>query len=198
MPRLGLSLPKSLTVEDINKLLNIATTNANEYRNKAMVELLYATGLRVSELINLKTSDVNINMSIVRCISKGNKERIIPIGDFAIESISEYCNNYREALMKNKNTDYLFLSNRGTKITRQGFFKILKKLAKEQGVNKDFSPHTLRHSFATHLLEYGADLRSIQEMLGHSDISTTQIYTHIGNDLIRKNYEKYHPRSKRE
>ncbi len=198
MPKLGLSLPKSLTIEDIDKLLNIVPLNAYDYRNKAMLELLYATGLRVSELVELKMHDINMNMNIVRCIGKGNKERIIPIGDLAIEAIKKYCINYRELLSKNKTSNYLFLSNRGLKISRQGFFKLLKKIALKQGINKSFSPHTLRHTFATHLLEYGADLRSIQEMLGHSDISTTQIYTHIGNELIRKNYEKYHPRSKKE
>ncbi len=198
MPKLGRSLPKSLSVEEVNKLLNINPNNAYEYRNKAMLELLYATGLRVSELINLKIHDVNINMSIVRCIGKGNKERIIPIGDMAIESIKVYYNNYRHQLIKNKINDYLFVNNRGQRMTRQGFYKILRKTAKEQGIHKEFSPHTLRHSFATHLLEFGADLRSIQEMLGHSDISTTQIYTHIGNDLIRKNYDEFHPRSKKD
>lgn len=197
MPKIGRSLPKALTVEEVNKLLDIKPTNAFQYRNKAMLELLYATGLRVSELINLKVHDVNLNMCIVRCIGKGNKERIIPIGDIAIESITEYCNNYRDLLIKKKVSDCLFLNNRGEKMTRQGFFKILRMIAKEQGIDKDFSPHTLRHSFATHLLEYGADLRSIQEMLGHSDISTTQIYTHIGSELIRKKYDQFHPRSKK-
>jgi integrase/recombinase XerD len=196
MPKLGRSLPKALTIEEVNNLLNMNPETPNQYRNKAMLELLYATGLRVSELVNLKIHDVNISMSIVKCIGKGNKERIIPIGDLAIDAIKKYY-EYRDQLLKHEINEYLFLNSRGKKMTRQGFFKILKKIAKEQGINKDFSPHTLRHSFATHLLEYGADLRSIQEMLGHADIATTQIYTHIGNDLIRKNYEKFHPRSKK-
>lgn len=197
-PKIGRSLPKSLTVEEVNLLLNFEPKNAFQYRNKAMLELLYATGMRVSELVNLKIYDVNLNMGLVKCMGKGSKERLIPIGDFAIESLLIYYNEYRPSLLKKKTTDYLFLNNHGNKITRQGFFIMLKKLAKEQGIKKDFSPHTLRHSFATHLVEHGADLRSIQELLGHSDIATTEIYTHIGNNLIRKNYEKYHPRSKKE
>lgn len=197
-PKIGRSLPKSLTVEEVNLLLNFEPKNAFQYRNKAMLELLYATGMRVSELVNLKIYDVNLNMGLVKCMGKGSKERLIPIGDFAIESLLIYYNEYRPSLLKKTTTDYLFLNNHGNKITRQGFFIMLKKLAKEQGIKKDFSPHTLRHSFATHLVEHGADLRSIQELLGHSDIATTEIYTHIGNNLIRKNYEKYHPRSKKE
>ncbi|MDD4035993.1 MAG: site-specific tyrosine recombinase XerD [Bacilli bacterium] len=197
-PKIGKSLPKSLTIEEIDLLLNFKPKNAFQFRNKAMLELLYATGMRVSELVNLKIYDVNLNMGIVKCMGKGSKERIIPLGDFAIESILIYCNEYRPLLLKKKPTDYLFLNNHGTQITRQGFFIMLKKLAREQGIKREFSPHTLRHSFATHLVEYGADLRSVQELLGHSDISTTEIYTHIGNNLIRKNYEKFHPRSKKD
>ncbi len=197
-PKLTKKLPKVLNVEEINKLLNFNPNNNIQHRNKAMIELLYASGLRVSELINLKINDVNIEMNLLRCFGKGNKERIIPIGDIATKWIKEYLNVYRYSLLKNKTSDYLFLNNRGSKMTRQGFFKILKKLAQEQKITKDFSPHTLRHSFATHLLEYGADLRSIQEMLGHSDITTTGIYTHIANNTIIKNYNQYHPRSKKE
>jgi integrase/recombinase XerD len=198
MPKLRKSLPKSLNIEEINKLLDIELKTPYDYRNKAMLELLYASGLRVSELINLKVHDINLNMAIVRCMGKGNKERINPLGETAIYYLKQYIEVYRNKLLKGHFTDYLFLNNHGKKLTRQGFFKILKKVREEQGIKKEFSPHTIRHSFATHLLDGGADLRSIQEMLGHSDISTTQIYTHISSDTIRQNYDKYHPRSKKE
>ena len=198
MPKLGRTLPKALTVEEVSQLLNLVPTTPFEYRNKAMLELMYATGLRVTELVKLKIYDIDLNMSLVRCLGKGNKERIIPIGDMALSALDIYCNQYRTRLMKKKITDYLFLNNRGEVLTRQGFYKILKMIAKKQQIKTDFSPHTIRHSFATHLLEYGADLRSIQEMLGHSDIATTQIYTHVGSEYLKKNYEKFHPRSKKE
>ena len=193
LPKRKRTLPKVLSMEEIDKLLNIKLDDAYSYRNKAMLELMYATGLRVSELINLKLHDVDLNMAYVRTIGKGNKERIVPLGDVALKYLSLYINNYRDNLLKNKNCDYIFINNHGSSLTRQGFFKILKKIAKEQDVKTSFSPHTLRHSFATHLLENGADLRSIQELLGHSDISTTQIYTHISNQRLKENYSKYHP-----
>jgi integrase/recombinase XerD len=196
--KLKKSLPKILTIDEVNKLLDMKPSTSLNYRNKAMMELLYASGLRVTELINLKINDVNIEMGLVKCFGKGKKERIIPIGDIALRWLNEYINIHRHLLLKGHLTDYLFLNNHGNKITRQGFFKIIKRLARENGVNKEISPHTLRHSFATHLLEYGADLRSIQEMLGHSDITTTQIYTHIANNTIIKHYNEYHPRSKKE
>lgn len=198
MPKLRKSLPKALNVEEVTKLLDIKLNTPYDYRNKAMLELLYATGLRVSELVHLKIHDINLSMATVRCIGKGSKERIIPIGEIAIEYLKKYLEEYRIKLSKGYLDDSLFLNNHGKGITRQGFFKLLKQIGKEQGIEKDFGPHTLRHSFATHLLEYGADLRSIQEMLGHSDISTTQIYTHISNETIKQNYDKYHPRSKKE
>ncbi|MDD3048483.1 MAG: site-specific tyrosine recombinase XerD [Bacilli bacterium] len=197
-PKIGKHLPKVLNVEEVNKLLNFKPKTAFEVRNKAMLELLYASGLRVSELINLNINDLNFEMGLLRCFGKGNKERIIPLGDVALKWLKRYLEEYRTSLLKNNLNDYIFLNNHGKKLTRQGFFIILKKIALEQGIKKDFSPHTIRHSFATHLLEYGADLRSIQEMLGHSDITTTQIYTHIANNTIKKNYIEYHPRSKKE
>jgi len=160
-----------------------------------MLELLYSSGLRVSELVSLTVNDINLDMSLVRIMGKGNKERIIPIGDYANNALKIYINDYRESMLKGKMNDYLFLNNHGSKMTRQGFFKIIKKLAKEKGIKTDFSPHTLRHSFATHLLNYGADLRSIQEMLGHSSISTTQIYTHVSTEKLKEDYNKYHPHS---
>jgi integrase/recombinase XerD len=197
-PKIKKHLPKVLNIEEVNKLLDITPKTAFDYRNKAMLELLYATGLRVSELINIRGNDINLEMGIIRCIGKGNKERIIPLGDIAIKWIKKYIDEYRHSLLKGYMSDYVFLNNHGKKMTRQGFFKILRIIAKEKGIKKEFSPHTLRHSFATHLLEYGADLRSIQEMLGHSDISTTQIYTHIANETKRKNYDEFHPHSKKE
>lgn len=196
IPKLDKRIPKALDEEDIDKLLQINLIDNYSYRNKAMIELMYATGLRVSELVNLKVHDIDLDMALVRTMGKGSKERIIPIGDYALYYINEYINNYRNCMLKKEYTDYLFLNNHGKKMTRQGFFKILKKIAEENGIKKDFSPHTLRHSFATHLLNHGADLRSIQELLGHSDISTTQIYTKVSNKVLRENYDEYHPHSK--
>ena len=157
-----------------------------------MLELLYASGLRVSELVNLKTYDIDLEDDIVRTIGKGSKERIIPIGDYAKNALSSYL-DLRYTFLKKEANDYLFLNNHGKKMTRQGFFKILKKLIQEKGIKKEISPHTLRHSFATHMINNGADLKTIQEFLGHSDISTTQIYTHISNEHVEKNFNNYHP-----
>ena len=193
LPKIRKSLPNTLTEEEILKLLDIDLTDNFSYRNKAMIELMYGTGLRVSELVNLKLQDIDLIDEVVRTFGKGNKERIIPIGEYAAESLKVYINKYRNLLLKKYNNDYLFLNNHGNRMTRQGFFKIIKNIAKEKGINKPLSPHTLRHSFASHLLKYGADLRTIQELLGHSDISTTQIYTHISNEELKKNYKEFHP-----
>lgn len=193
MPKIKKSLPNILTEEEVLKLLDVKLNDNFSYRNKAMIELMYATGLRVSELVNLKLQDIDLNQDIIRTFGKGSKERIIPIGDYAIEYLKKYINEYRPSMLKKNNSEYLFLNNHGNKMTRQGFFKIIKKIAKENGINKELSPHTLRHSFASHLLKYGADLRTIQELLGHSDISTTQIYTHVTNEELKKNYEDFHP-----
>ena len=192
LPKTKKSLPKVLTIEEVDKLLDITLKDAYSYRNKAMLELMYATGLRVSELVNLKIHDIDFINETVRTMGKGNKERIIPIGEIAIHYLKLYLEIYRSKLLKKDYTDDLFLNNHGKCMTRQGFFKILKKLAKEKDIKTSFSPHTLRHSFATHLLENGADLRSIQELLGHSSISTTGIYTHVSNEELKENY-KYHP-----
>ena len=161
-----------------------------------MLEVLYATGMRVSELINLKLSDIDYSEDYVRVMGKGSKERIIPLNDISLKYLKEYIDNYRNSLLKNKNSEYIFISHVGTKISRQAFFKIIKKECLKCGITKDVSPHTLRHSFATHLLNNGADLRIIQEFLGHSDISTTQIYAKILNDTIKRDYLN-HPRSKK-
>lgn len=192
LPKIKKTLPTVLSTEEVSRLLDITVTDAYSARNKAMLELMYATGLRVSELIALKKQDINFEDAVLKTMGKGSKERILPIGDYALEALHLYLDGYRDELMKKKVTDFLFLNNHGTPITRQGFFKMIKKLAKEKNITTPFSPHTLRHSFATHLLDCGADLRSIQELLGHSDISTTQIYTHVSNDLLKENY-KNHP-----
>ena len=188
-------LPKVLSEEDVNKLLDIKLDDAFSYRNKAMLELMYSSGLRVSELLNLEVNNIDFNMNLVRVFGKGSKERIVPIDDIATKYLDEYINGYRNTLLKNKESDILFLNSRGDKLTRQGFFKILKTIAREKGIKKELSPHTLRHSFATHLLNHGADLRSIQTMLGHENIETTQIYTHVSDNYIKENYNESHPRS---
>ncbi len=193
-PRFYKKLPNTLSIEEVDLLLDIELKDAYSYRNKAMLELMYATGLRVSELIELEITNLDLEEKFVRCFGKGNKERIIPIGDTAIEYLEIYLNEYRDKLKKSYLCDKLFLNNHGKQITRQGFFKIIKNIAKEKGITKNISPHTLRHSFATHLLNNGADLRSIQAMLGHSNLSTTQIYTNINNETLKENYELYHPR----
>lgn len=192
-PKLPKTLPKILTLEEVENLLDIPLTDSYNYRNKAMLELLYATGIRVSELIDLKVHDIDFTSDTVRVFGKGSKERIIPLGDYAVEYLEIYLNQYRSSLLKKDKNDYLFLNNHGKKMTRQGFFKIIKKIAEEKGIQKEISPHTLRHCFATHLLENGADLRSIQELLGHSDLSTTQIYTHLSVKHLRENYDDFHP-----
>ena len=193
LPKTKKSLPKTLSIEEIDKLLDINLTDAFSFRNKAMLELMYSSGLRVSELINVKIHDIDVSNCIIRIMGKGSKERIVPLGDYAIKYIELYLKEYREKLIKRELNDYLFLNNHGKKMTRQGFFKILKQIAKEKNIKTEFSPHTLRHSFATHLLNGGADLRSIQEMLGHSDISTTQIYTHVSKEKLKENYNNFHP-----
>lgn len=193
LPKVKKSLPNTLTEDEVLKLLDIELTDNFSFRNKAMLELMYATGLRVSELINLKLQDIDLSQDIIRTFGKGSKERVIPIGDYAKEYLEKYIYEYRGSMLKRETSEYLFLNNHGKQMTRQGFFKIIKKIAKEKGINKELSPHTLRHSFASHLLKYGADLRTIQELLGHSDISTTQIYTHITNEELKKNYEYFHP-----
>lgn len=192
-PKISKTLPKVLSIEEITKLLDINTETDYDYRNKAMLELMYATGLRVSELVNLKLADIDLHMAIVRVMGKGSKERIIPIGDYAIMSLREYINSHRNNMMKRNINDYVFINNHGNKMTRQGFFKIIKAEAKKKNIKTNFSPHTLRHSFATHLLTYGADLKVIQELLGHSNISTTQIYTHVSKDKLKQNYNEFHP-----
>ena len=193
LPKTKKSLPKTLSIEEIDKLLDINLIDAFSYRNKAMLELMYSSGLRVSELVNVNIHDIDTSNCIIRIMGKGSKERIVPLGDYAIKYIEIYIKEYREKLIKKEINNYLFLNNHGKKMTRQGFFKILKQIAKEKNIKTEFSPHTLRHSFATHLLNGGADLRSIQEMLGHESISTTQIYTHVSKEKLKENYNNFHP-----
>ncbi|MBQ7105466.1 MAG: site-specific tyrosine recombinase XerD [Bacilli bacterium] len=195
-PKLRKKLPNVLTVDEVDKLLDIKCKTKFDYRNKSMLELMYGTGLRITELLDLKLNDFDLENCIIRCYGKGSKERIVPIGEYTMESLLNYL-EVRNMLLKRKNCEYLFLNNLGGRLSRFSFFKILKKLLQEKGINKDVSPHSLRHSFATHMLEYGADLRSIQELLGHSDIATTKIYTHISNNKIKKEYEEFHPRSQK-
>lgn len=191
-------LPKYLTEEETNKLLNFKCKTKYDYRNKAMIELMYATGMRVSELCDLKISDVDLHNSVLRCITKGNKERIMPFGEIANIYLEIYINNYRDSFLKRKTNEYLFLNNKGSKITRQGFYINLEQIKKITGIKKDLSPHMIRHSFATHLLMHGADLRSVQELLGHEDIKTTQIYTHLTNKYLKESYKNFFPRNKKE
>lgn len=193
-PKLRKSLPKTLSMEDVDKLLDIELKTVFDYRNKAMLELMYGTGLRVSELVNLTVNDLDFNNCLIRVMGKGSKEREIPLGEYSIYYLELYLEK-RESMLKNRSCDKLFLNNHGLGMTRQGFFKNLKELLRSKGLNEDVSPHTLRHSFATHLLNRGADLRSIQEMLGHSDISTTKIYTHVSDEKVMNDYNMYHPRS---
>lgn len=192
IPKQEKNLPDILTIEEVDILLDIKVIDAFKARNKAMLELMYATGLRVSELVNLKLNDIDLFNATVKTIGKGNKERVIPLGDFAIEALIIYIEEYRDSMLKRRICDNLFLNNHGLKLTRHGFYKILKELAHEKGINKEISPHTLRHSFATHLLNNGADLRSIQEMLGHYNLATTQIYTHVASEKLKDDYDKYH------
>lgn len=197
-PKLEKRLPKVLTVQEVETLLEAPQTSTpNGMRDKAMLEVLYATGIRVSELISLDLQSVNLGMGFIRCIGKGSKERIIPLGRIASQYLSSYIESMRPRLLKkSKAEEALFINHLGTRITRQGFWKIIKRYAMEAHIVKEITPHTLRHSFATHLLENGADLRAVQEMLGHADISTTQIYTHVTRTKMKEVYDRTHPRAK--
>ena len=196
-PKLKKTIAKTLSMDDINTLLDINLLTPFDYRNKAMLELVYGTGLRVSELVNLTLNNIDFTNCIIRIVGKGNKERIIPLGEYSMYYLNLYMEK-RPLLEKNNLCEKLFLNNHRKGITRQGFFKILKNLLEEKHLNVEASPHTLRHSFATHLLEGGADLKSIQEMLGHSDISTTRMYTHVTNQKVTHDYNEYHPREKKD
>ena len=191
-------LPKYLSISEVDKLLNIPLNSEFDYRNKAMLELMYGTGLRVSELVSIEYSNIDFENSIIRINGKGKKERIIPLGEVASYYLKVYLSDYRSKLLKRNTYNQVFLNNHGKPITRQGFNYILENIRELTGIEKEITPHVLRHSFATHLLEGGADIRSIQEMLGHENISTTNIYTEVVNDVLRSNYEMYHNRSHKE
>lgn len=192
-PKLTKHLPEYLTEEEVGKLLDVEVKSPYDYRNKTILELLYSSGIRISELVNIKTPNYDIEECLIRIMGKGSKERIVPLGDYAVNIMNDYMNNYRPLINK-KHTDYVFINNRGDKISRQFIFKVIKKEALKKGIKKDISPHTLRHTFATHLLKNGADLRIIQELLGHENISTTQIYTHVTNNKLKSDYETYFPK----
>jgi integrase/recombinase XerD len=196
MPKLEKKLPEYLTIDEVEKLLDIRVSTAYDMRNKAMLEMLYATGMRISELCNLTMSNLYLEEEMVKVMGKGSKERIIPVNEIAIYYLNEYLKYGRSELLGTKDSEYVFISSRHTKISRQAFFKFLKRTCEELGIKKNISPHILRHSFATHLLNNGADLRSVQELLGHSDITTTQIYTHISNEKLEEDYN-HHPLMKK-
>ena len=195
MPKLWKRIPDVLSVPEIEAMLGAAKGGHwQAVRDRAMLELFYASGMRVSELVNLKLESINLEVGYVRCIGKGRKERIIPVGKRAREALGKYCAGSRQKLNKGNVSSALFLSRLGKKMSRQSAWKIIKHYARKANIKKEIKPHTLRHSFATHLLEHGADLRSVQEMLGHSDISTTQIYTHVDKERLKTIHKQFHPR----
>lgn len=195
-PKTKRVLPEALSLEDVEKLLSSPDESSPEgIRDKSMLELLYATGTRVSELVELRLNDVNFELGYIIAYGKGSKQRIVPIGEKAKIKLREYLDTSRPKLLKSRTSPHLFVTRLGRKMTRQGFWKVIKAYSRKSGLTKKISPHTLRHSFATHLLERGADLRAIQVMLGHSDISTTQIYTHVERERLKEVHKKYHPRS---
>jgi len=194
-PKLWKKIPDTLSLNEVEALISQPDVRDEQgVRDKAILETLYATGMRVSELSNLKTNNVNLDIGFLRCIGKGNKERIIPLGKKAVKSINRYLEFSRLHFLKKKTSEFLFISRSGSKLSRQSVWKLIKRYAKEAKIKKLIKVHTLRHSFATHLLERGADLRSVQEMLGHSNISTTQIYTHIDKERLKTTHKMFHPR----
>lgn len=196
-PKMNKTLPKVLSVDEVVSILEqVDKKSPLGLRNKALLELIYGSGLRVSELLSIQTDDIHLTQGYVLVHGKGNKERMVPISDMALIALRNYLVNGRESLLGEVRINDLFLNRDGKKLSRQGFFKLLKKLANDAGVTSECSPHTLRHSFATHLLENGMDLRTLQTLLGHEDISTTQIYTHISQKRLKESYEKAHPRAK--
>lgn len=197
-PKTEKKLPTVLSIEEVNNLIDtLPLENVIDIRNKAMIELTYSTGLRVGELIGLKIGDLHLELGFIKVFGKGSKERIIPIGEMAVDSLNNYLHNARPVFLK-KSNDFVFLNQHGKPLTRQNFYLMLKEKARIAGITKHISPHTLRHSFASHLLERGIDLRLIQELLGHEDISTTEIYTHVNNTKLKEIYLNAHPRARKE
>ncbi len=195
MPRIGRSLPKTLSEDEVEALLSAPNTDEPlGHRDRAMLELLYATGLRVSELINLKQSQINFNQGVLRIVGKGDRERLIPLTDESQRWIRDFIDGARMEILLERQTDYLFQTRRGDRMTRQAFWHIIKRYAEKAGIRKKMSPHSLRHAFATHLLNRGADLRVVQLLLGHSDLSTTQIYTHVARERLKELHGEHHPR----
>ena len=195
LPKIGFKLPDVLSVEEIHLLLQSPDPSSLQgIRDAAMLELLYAAGLRVSELIGVRVPDVNLEAGFVRVTGKGSKQRLVPIGQYAREKTLIYLQNARSRLLHGQSSVYMFIGRQGKPLTRQGFWKLLKRYGRRTGIEKRLTPHSFRHSFATHLLEGGADLRAVQIMLGHVDISTTQIYTHVANDQLKQTHRKFHPR----
>ncbi|MBU0477625.1 site-specific tyrosine recombinase XerD [bacterium] len=193
-PKTGLSLPEVLSQDEVEKLLTLPDNKEQGIKDKAILELLYATGMRVSELINLPIDNIDLHEGYLKCIGKGSKERIIPVGRKAQKAVKKYIDVVRSKYVARGNSNMLFITRLGKRYTRQGIWKIIKRYSVLMGMNKEITVHTLRHCFATHLLSHGADLRSVQEMLGHVDISTTQIYTHIDRARLREVHQKFHPR----
>ena len=196
--KLSKRLPKYLTKDKMEKLLKINLNNSLDYRNKAIIEVMYATGLRVNEIVNLEIKNIDLNNMIIRTFTKGNKERIVPFNDEALKYLELYLNYHREVLLKKKTNNYLFLNNRGERLTTNGLRNILKRIQMINNIDDYLTPHVIRHSFATHLLENGADLRSIQELLGHENITTTEIYTHLSNEKLKENYKNAHRRARKD
>jgi len=195
MPKIGRSLPKSLTEAEVESLLEApVVSDPLGHRDRTMLEVLYATGLRVSELVSLKHNQVNLNQGVMRVVGKGNRERLIPLGEEAVKWLQQFMQGPRVEILLERQTDYLFPTRRGDRMTRQAFWHIIKRYARKAGVDRDLSPHTLRHAFATHLLNHGADLRVVQMLLGHSDLSTTQIYTHVARERLKELHSTHHPR----
>ena len=195
MPRIGRSLPKTLSEDEVDALLSAPNTDEPlGHRDRAMLELLYATGLRVSELINLRQSQINFNQGVLRIVGKGDRERLIPLGDESQRWLKDFIDGPRMEILLERQTDYLFPTRRGDRMTRQAFWHIIKRYAEKAGIRKKLSPHSLRHAFATHLLNRGADLRVVQLLLGHSDLSTTQIYTHVARERLKDLHGEHHPR----